>query len=162
MNSFLYYQDGHEAFDEMALEAVIPEADAVDAAGRPFNQQSIADLLINAEVLMDHEDSKQLAKVVRQSVEPDGKVLGGAESTAKSLIYDVEFPDGVVKKYSANVIAENILSQVDQSGFHSQSIERIINHERMGNAVSRKNAFITTKRGVRKLRHTTVGWKFHC
>ena len=38
MNSFLYYQDGHEEFDEMAPEAVVPEADAVDAAGRPINQ----------------------------------------------------------------------------------------------------------------------------
>ena len=58
----------------------------------------------------------------------------------------MEFPNGVVKKYAANVIAENILSQVDQSSFHSQSVKRIINH----------------KRGVRELRHTMVGWKFHC
>ena len=162
MNSFLYYPDGDEAFDDMAPEAVVPEADAVDNTGRPINQQSVADLLINAEVLLGHEDSKQLGRVVRRAIGPDGKVLGDLKGGARSLVYDVEFPDGVVKKYSANVIAENILSQVDQSGFHSQSIEKIMNHERMGNAVSRRNAFVTTKRGVRKLRHTTVGWKFHC
>ena len=37
----------------------------------------------------------------------------------KSLVYDdVEFPDGAVKQYAANVITENVLSQVDSSGYH--------------------------------------------
>jgi hypothetical protein len=31
-------------------------------------------------------------------------------------IYDVMFPDGVVQQYAANIIAENIYSQVDSDG----------------------------------------------
>jgi hypothetical protein len=31
-------------------------------------------------------------------------------------IYDVQFPDGHVEAYSANVIAENIYAQVDEEG----------------------------------------------
>ena len=104
--------------------------------------------MINAEVLLDREDFKQLARVVRRAISPDGKVLGDLEGSVRSLIYDVEFLDGVVKKYSANVIAEKILGQVDQGGYHSQSVRRIINHDSMRNAVSTQDVFVTTKRGL--------------
>ena len=40
--------------DFLSADEVVPEADAVDATGRPINQQSVADMLINAEVLLDH------------------------------------------------------------------------------------------------------------
>ena len=33
-----------------------------------------------------------------------------------SIIYDVEFPDGQIKEYAANVIAQNMYSQVDSEG----------------------------------------------
>ena len=32
----------------------------------------------------------------------------------------------------------------------------------MGNALLCKDAYITTKTGVRKLRQSTIGWKFLC
>ena len=77
-------------------------------------------------------------------------------------MYDVEFPDGTIKHYAANVIAENVLAQVDSSDYHSQLLAGIGNHQRMGNAVGKENAFVTTKRGVRRLHQTSVGWKFLC
>ena len=79
-----------------------------------------------------------------------------------SLVYHDEFPDGTVKQYSANVIAENILSQVDNNGYHSQDLDKILVHEKMGNSLSSKDTSVTTNRGVRKLRQTTIGWKFLC
>ena len=51
--------------DEYEPIRVIPEADATDASGRPLNQQSVADLLINTEVLLPYGDSQLLAKVIR-------------------------------------------------------------------------------------------------
>ena len=154
-----YLEDG---FEEGSPDHIIPEADAVDSTGRPINQQSLADLLINAEVLLDHDETKQMAKVLRRSIGPDGKVIGELGGSLKTLVYDVEFPDGTVKQYSANVIAENVLSQVDSSGHHTQLLDGIMNHKKMGNAVSKQNAYITTKRGVRRLHQTTIGWKFLC
>ena len=35
-------------------------------------------------------------------------------------------------------------------------------HEKMGNALSSEDAYVKTKRGLRKLRQTTIGWKFMC
>ena len=110
MNNF-DYDDG----DELDANNVVPEADAVDAAGKPINQQSMADLLINAEVLLPQGETQQMARVIRCSVDSEGKVIGNLDGNMHSLIYDVEFPDGAVKHYAANIIAENVLSQVDSS-----------------------------------------------
>jgi len=46
-NNFDYDEE-----DNLATVNVIPAADAVDSTGRPINQQSVTDLLINAEVLL--------------------------------------------------------------------------------------------------------------
>ena len=79
-----------------------------------------------------------------------------------SLVYDVEFPDGTVKQYAANVIAENLLSQVDTNGYHSQDLDKILVYEKTGDSFSSKDAYVTTKRGIRNLRQTTIVWKFLC
>jgi hypothetical protein len=52
------------------------EADLTDAAGKPFAQHSLADFLINAEVLLPHDDGKALARVVKHVVGSDGELLG--------------------------------------------------------------------------------------
>ena len=88
MNNFDY---GDE--DPLAADQVIPEADATDATGRPINQQSVADLLINAEVLLDQGKTKQMARVIRRSIDEGGRAIGNLDASLKSLVYDVEFPD---------------------------------------------------------------------
>ena len=71
----------------------------------------MTDTLINNEVLLPHREELLIAKVLRRSVDEQGKVIGSPDENPilKTLIYDVEFPDGNIKKYSANVIAENVL-----------------------------------------------------
>ena len=105
-----------------------------------------------------------MAKVVRRSIDINGNIIGDLDKTPSlnSLVYDVEFPYGSVKKYAANVIAENRLSQVNLNGCHTQELEQIVLYERMGNALSCKNYYITTKRGVRNIYQSTIGWKFLC
>ena len=105
-----------------------------------------------------------MAKVVRRSIDRDGNIIGDLDKTPSlhSLVYDIDFPDGTVKQYAANAIAGNLLSQVDTNGYHSQELDKILVHEMMGNALSSKDAYVTTKRGLRKLCQTTIGWKFLC
>jgi len=43
-------------------------------------------------------------------------------------IYDVLFPDGVVRQYSTNSIAENMYSQLDQEGNTMALLDTIIDH----------------------------------
>ena len=48
---------------EKSLELFV--ANLLDAAGRPILMHSLTDVLINAEVLLDHGDSAALARVIR-------------------------------------------------------------------------------------------------
>ena len=103
---------------------VIPEADCVDNKGQPILQQSLTDTLINNEVLIPHGEELLIAKVLRQSVNKQGKGIGNTDDNPilNTLIYDVEFPEGNIKKYSANVIAEIFLLNCDSEGYYSSII----------------------------------------
>ena len=50
--------------------------------------------------------------MLQQSIEPDGLIADKYDDNPalNSIVYDVEFPDGTVKEYSANVVAENMLT----------------------------------------------------
>ena len=57
-------------------------------------------------------------KVQGRMLGPDGRNAGiyHEDPRLNSMIYDVEFPDGQIKEYSANMIAKNMLTQIDSEG----------------------------------------------
>ncbi len=55
---------------------LMPEADFVDAAGKPLLQQSFTDTLINIDVLLPKGEGDALAKVMQRSVDSNDKVIG--------------------------------------------------------------------------------------
>ena len=69
-------------------------------------------------------------KVTQRTIGPDGQVTGTYYNNPylNSTIYDVEFPDGQVKEYAANIIAENMLTQVDSDGMSTTLMEAIVDH----------------------------------
>ncbi len=73
-------------------------------------------------------------------------------------MYEVEFPDGSREAISANLIAENIYSQVDDFGRQFSIIKDIVDHKKDGTAVSKDDAYLISKSGQRWLRPTTKGW----
>ena len=76
-----------------------------------------------------------------------------------SIVYEVEFPDGQVKEYAANIIAENMLSQVDSDGFSTQLMDGIFDFRRDNSeAVPREDMYVYNKNGTQKTRKTTIGW----
>ena len=68
--------------------------------------------MIGAEVLLTQGEEHQLAKVIRHEVDKNGTTIGNhaVNLLLNTLLYDVEFPDGVVRRYAANMIAENVLA----------------------------------------------------
>ena len=77
-----------------------------------------------------------------------------------SIIYEVEFPDRQVKEYSANMIAKNMLTQVDSDGFTMTMMAGIIDYKKdHATAVPKNDMYVVTSRGQKRLRKTTVGWK---
>ena len=100
--------------------------DAVDFNSRLLDQAPVYDRLINADVQLQLDEQVSKGMVRHQALGPDGKV------TNNSII---EFDDGMVKEYAANVIAENMLSQVDSDGVTIQLLESIIDFKRVSHHV---------------------------
>ena len=76
-------------------------------------------MMIGAEVLLPQGEGQKLAKFIRQAVDKNDTTIGNhaVNLLLNALIYDVEFPDEVVRRYAANMIAENVLAQCDADGF---------------------------------------------
>lgn len=60
-----------------------------------------------------------------------------------TLVYEVKFPDGAVKEYAANVIAENILRTVDRDNYHN--VYNIIHHKRDESVVKIEEKFTISR-----------------
>jgi hypothetical protein len=71
----------------------------------------------------------------------------------------VEFQDGTVQEYAANLIAEAIFAQVDDEGRQFALIDSIIDHQKDGTAVSRDDMYVQHAGNNRHMRRTTKGWK---
>jgi hypothetical protein len=79
---------------------------------------------LNAEICFQLEDGKiSKGRVTQRVVGPDGKQYGMYKN---SITYEAEFDDGAVREYSANVIAENMISQYDSDGYALTMIQAII------------------------------------
>ena len=68
--------------------------------------------------------------------------------SSNTMIYEVEFPE--LKEYAANVIDENMLTQVDSDGFSLTMLEGIIHYRKDESlAVSKTVEYLTTTLGHR-------------
>ena len=112
--------------------------------------------------MLPHEKTQQMANFILCTINSNGNIIVTFDENPvlNSLVYDVEFPDGAVKNYVANVISENVLIQVDSSGFYTKALDKIVLHRKLVNAVSMKDEYVNIKRGVHKLMHITIGWEF--
>ena len=154
---FEKYED-HEQQEQPTLEV----EDIVDSTGKLINQQPAYDQIINAEVQLQLGEEMVTGKVTQSTIGPDGQVTGTHDNNPylNSIIYDVEFPDGQVKEYAANIIAENMLTQVDSDGMSTTLMEAIVDHRsNEEKALQRHEKYVQTKNGRCHLRKTTKGWE---
>jgi hypothetical protein len=161
-----------EAFDELwdlkpseddhETKFHIPNADIKDAAGKPYENKLLADTLIIADVLLPNEDSQAIAWVVRQATNEDGRLIGtfNKNPLLNTSLYECEFDDGTTREYAANVIASNIFMELYDDGFSSSHLYHIVDHKCSGEAITMADKYFVTKTGTKRMRQTTVGWKF--
>ena len=103
--------DEYAKDDDDEKARVLPEFfDPVDAFGSPIDQQPAYDTMLNTELMLPNGDSYKSAKVVRRTIGLNGQAQGSyhQQPELNTMTYDVEFDDGLVKEYSANVIAEEL------------------------------------------------------
>ena len=99
------------AFSNKPATVQLPDDNyPLNADGTSLFEKPITDQLINDELNLPVGESLRNAKVIGRSKDHNGNMVG---SYSENLIYDVEFQDGEIREYAANVIAENKYSQVD-------------------------------------------------
>ena len=149
--------------DEMDELVESPDhEDILDSMGRILEQQPAFDKIINAEVMIQNGDEMAMGKVARQYLDADGRTTGTYHDNPflNTITYDVEFPDGQVKEYGTNIIAENMLTKVDSDGYSLSLMDSIIDHKRdPSQAIPMEDKHIATKSRQERLRKTTKGWK---
>ena len=129
---------------------VLETEDVVDAMGNQLNQNPAYDRNINSEVALQIDNEVKKGKVVRRAMGPDGKVTGTYDDNPilNTVLYDIEFPDGQVREYAANVIAENMLTQVDSEGFTLTMMKGIVDYKMdPAVAVPKDEKYLITKSG---------------
>jgi hypothetical protein len=147
--------------DEMMMFQ-ISEVDLVDASGKPIIMQSLTDGSINAEVLLPIGDGGDIAKVVQCAVDLEGKLIGeyNENHILNTLRYMCEFPDGTVKEFAANMIALSIFEKSDADGHMNTLLYKIVDHKSSEEAVKIADKYIVSRNDMKRIRQTTVGWKF--
>ena len=121
------------------------------------------DEYIGAHVLMPGKDGMEvLCRVTGRKGDTSGEAIGqyNPNPILDTRIFQVEHPDGWIEEYArTNVIAESLLSNVNEEGYDIGWIEEIINHHKKENALSASEGFVmsgTTQKPV----ITTKGWDF--
>ena len=126
--------------------------------------QPAFDKIINAEVMIQNSDEMAMGQVARRSLDADGRMTWTYHDNPflNTITYNVEFSNGQVKEYGTNIIAVNMLTQVDSDGYSLSLMDSIIDHRRdPSQAIPMEDKYITTKSGQKRLRKTTKGWKLH-
>ena len=119
---------------------------------------------INMEVGLPRGEDGEIerATVKKRVVDVEGKPVGKPHSNPllDSSLYEIEYLDGTVEVMSANLIAENILSQVDEEGHRQMMLDEIIDHRSNKHAVKKENGFvINVERNTKRRVMTTKGWE---
>ena len=122
--------------------------------------QPMTDPIINSEVHLPQGEEMKAARITGRSRNEKGEIVGtyNENPILNTLTYDVEFPDGEIREYGANIIAENMFSQIDNNGHYSTKLNSIITYKRNDKAVHKNDKYFITKRGRKHLRKTTDGY----
>ena len=103
----------------------------------------------------------QQANVKRRVVDDEGKPVGIANDNPILDLrqYEVAFLDGETEIMTANLIAENILAQMDENGHIHMMLDEIEDHRVLPDAVKKNEGTYTTSQGTTQKKRTTKGWE---
>jgi hypothetical protein len=128
-----------------------PEADDGEAVDKYLNAELIFNVGTNDE---------RRGRVIKRARGLDGQSLGRAHANPlfDTREYDIEFTNGTVEKYQANLIAENMYAQVDEEGRQYLLLQEITDHKSDATAVPISDGMTRSANGVEKPKITTRGW----
>ena len=140
-----------EDYGDMMLKDSCIEDDEIDSYDKFIGA---AELII---------DGNKRATVLKQRMTNfDRRPLGTAHKNPMLDIqqYKIEYDDGTTDAYFANIITENLYSQVDDEGHQYLVIHEISDHRKNVTALSVADGFTTSVNGNKVPKKTTQGWEF--
>jgi hypothetical protein len=145
-----------EEFQKVISDRSIPDADEDKSLPQ-------YDGYIDMELGLPHGSDGNLihATVKRRALDVDGNPIGKAHKNPllDTRAYEIEYIDGHQETLTANIIAENLLSQVDAEGHRQIILDEIIDHRTTRNAISKANGYYKTRQGIPRKKITTRGWE---
>ena len=101
--------------------------------------------------------------VKRRALDDDGTPMGthNPNILIDNSIYEVEFANGDVDLLAANVIAENLLAQIDEQGHRHLMLGEILDHRVLEDAIPISKGTYKTKQGTTRRVQTTRGWEIY-
>ena len=114
---------------------------------------------IGAEVILLIGNENLSGKVKARKRSQDGTLKGTASQNhvLDTRTYEVEFQDGQVAEYGANVITENMWAQCDLEGNQFRLMDSIVDHKTDGHAVPKSDQYFYV-RGRKCMKKLTKGW----
>jgi hypothetical protein len=133
-------------------EPTMPEGDAftIDAYDKCIGAQ--LDLLL--------QDAMASATVITRKQDPKGNPVGSSNANPllDTCVYEVKFPDGSIKDFTANIIAQNMYAQVDDEGWQFNIMEELVDYRKNEEAVPTTDGYVTVN-GHKHPKRTTQGWQ---
>ena len=129
------------------------------------DDEEAIDQYLNMELIMDvGSNDERRGRVIKRARGQDGEAIGRAHTNPlfDTREYDIEFTDGTIERYAANVIAENMFAQVDEEGNMYSILKEVMDHRKTNEAVPISEANISTyfrERTEPKPKRTTKGWE---
>jgi len=118
------------------------------------------DPLIKAQVVLPHKEGDMIAVVIKRKRDANGNLVGRKHRFPRldSRVYEVEFLDGERQQIAYNILAEHLLSQVDEEGRQYQLFKEIVDHRRDSRKAVEKSDQYFQRNGKYFKKKTTTGW----
>ena len=121
------------------------------------------DKYIGSQILLDLGHQRLQGRVVKRTKGPGGETIGRAHSNPMfdTRAYVVQFNDGSVGEYTANVVAENVYAQIDSEGNEYALMKEIVDHRHNNLAVPVSDGYKYLPNGNTVPKQTTRGWQLN-
>ena len=101
---------------------------------------------VGSEVLLPQNgEHMHAARVIGLARDDLGNDIGtfNPNPIMDTRVYEVMFPDGAVERYAANILAENMLGQVDEDGYMYRMLDTIEDHRTDGTEATMQGSYTT-------------------
>ena len=145
----------YEEFTRVIDDAALPHADERMTDDTEVTSDNY--IAMQFSIARGGEGETMHATVRIRVIDSEGQPIGKAHGNPllDSRLSKVEYSDGNIEELSANIIAENLISQVDEEGRRQMMLGEIMDFRKTSDAIPQSAGTFTNKYGVKRRKMTT-------